>query len=490
MKSEKRPIITGLPSPENSHPNAIFADQTLIEFLGEGLGVREIRSASVHSNLHLPRSRAFVRLADRCKTVAPHPHPLSPRIRSTVDLEANPLGPNSRGEGSQVFVVQTTCVDTKGSVMPKSHSSRRRRQPSNIGLAFRALLVFSLLAIPAPTFAQTQTPDAFESMMLTAKAFRAATEKVQPSLVTIESYGGVAAVQGRIGGIRKQGEGNTTGIVISPDGYIVTSTFNFIQKPPVITVVTSDGKRHTAKIMGQDNIRKICLLKIEGVSDLKVPEMVAEKEVTIGQWAVSIGVGYGDMSPAVSMGIISAKNRIGGKAVQTDANISPANYGGPLVDIKGRMIGICVPMDPQSQSVGAGVQWYDSGIGFAIPISADSPVIKRLKEEGVEVTPPFLGIKLMAVPEREGLWIEEVVRDSPADKAGIRREDCVREIDGEKVSDMLKLRRILNRFESGQEIELTIWFEENKKVEKRTLLLGTPPKPKDGPPTLEPPKIK
>ena len=353
----------------------------------------------------------------------------------------------------------------------------------------RLLLVILVLAVPVKA-QQTQTPDAFETMMLTAKAFRAASEKIQPSLVTIESYGGVAAVQGKIGGIRKQGEGNTTGIVISPDGYIVTSTFNFIQKPPVITVVTNDGQRHTARLMGRDKIRKICLLKIDGVSDLQVPEIVAPKDVAVGQWAVSIGVGYGDMSPAVSTGIISAKNRIGGKAIQTDANISPANYGGPLVDIKGRMIGLCVPMDPQSQAAGAGVQWYDSGIGFAIPLSLDSPVIERLKVEGAEVIPPWLGLKLMAVPEREGLWVEEVVRDSPADKAGIRREDCIRKIDGEEVFDMLKLRQVLSRFEGGQAVELTVWFEEEDKVETRKILLGTPPKPKDGPPTLEPPKIK
>ena len=371
-------------------------------------------------------------------------------------------------------------------------------------LAFLALLTSALIAFPTSVTAQTETastqtetastptktPDAFESMMLTAKAFRAATEKIRPSLVTIESYGGVAAVQGKIGGIRKQGEGNTTGVVISPDGYVVTRTFNFIQKPPVITVVTSDGERHTAKLMGRDNIRKICLLKINGVSDLKVPAFVDEKEISVGQWAVSIGVGYGDLSPAVSTGIVSAKNRIGGKAVQTDANISPANYGGPLVDIKGRMIGLCVPMDPQSQAVGAGVQWYDSGIGFAIPVIPDSAVIERLKKEGAEVKPPFLGLKLMPVPGREGLWIEEVVRDSPADKAGIQREDFLREIDGEKATDMLKLRQVLNRFESGQEVEVKIWFEEKNKVEARTILLDTPPKPKDGPPTLEPPKIK
>ena len=350
-------------------------------------------------------------------------------------------------------------------------------------------LVFAFVTSPANGQAKSGS-DAFRAMMLTSKAFRAATEKIQPSLVTIESFGGVSAVQGRIGGIRKQGEGNTTGVVISEDGYIVTSTFNFIQKPPIITVVTSDGVRHTARLMGRDDIRKICLLKVDDVSGLKVPDMVDKEDVRVGQWSVSIGVGYGDMSPAVSMGIVSATNRIGGRAIQTDANISPANYGGPLVDIKGRMIGVCVPMDPRSQAVGAGVQWYDSGIGFAIPVDPGGDVIGRLKNEGVRITPPFLGLKLMPVPGKKGLWIEEVVRDSAADKAGIRREDYIREIDGEEVSDMLKLRQILYRFESGQEVEVKVWFEEEDKVESRTLNLGSPPPPKDGPPSLEPPEIK
>lgn len=355
------------------------------------------------------------------------------------------------------------------------------------------LAMFSVLCgvTTSPLLGQSRSDnDAFRTMMLTSKAFRAAAEKIQPSLVTIESFGGVSAVQGKIGGIRKQGEGNTTGIVISEDGYIVTSTFNFIQKPPIITVVTSDGVRHTARLMGRDDIRKICLLKIDDVAGLKVPEMLDEKEVRVGQWSVSVGVGYGDMSPAVSMGIISAINRIGGRAIQTDANISPANYGGPLVDIKGRVIGICVPMDPRSQAVGAGVQWYDSGIGFAIPVDPESDLIERLKDENTKISPPFLGLKLMPVPGKKGLWIEEVVRGSAADEAGIQREDFIREMDGEEVSDMLKLRSILNRYESGQEVEVKVWFEEKDKVESRTILLGSPPAPKEGPPPIDPPEIK
>lgn len=351
--------------------------------------------------------------------------------------------------------------------------------------------VTCVLSLAFNAFAQedSETADAIETMMLTSKAFRAAAARIEPSLVTIEAYGGVASVQGKIGGIKRQGEGNTTGVVVSADGYIVTSTFNFIQKPPVITVVTSDSQRHSARLMGQDKIRKICLLKIDGVDDLPIPEIADPKEFTVGQWAISVGLGYGDTSPALSTGVISAKNRIGGKAIQTDANISPANYGGPLIDIHGRMLGICVPMDPQSQAVGAGVQWYDSGIGFAVPIDFDSPVIERLKKEGVEITPPFLGMKMIAVAGREGLWVEVVVPDSPADKAGIRREDFIREINREEVADVLALRRILNQFEAGEEVELTVWFEETETVEKRTLILATPPKPQTDLPVLDPPKV-
>jgi len=222
------------------------------------------------------------------------------------------------------------------------------------------ILVFMFSVSPTVRLAQGQSA---ETMQATAKAFRIAEAKTEPLLVTIESYGGVGTKQGKIGGIRKQGEGNTTGVLIGSEGYIITSTFNFVTEPLIITVVTSDGVRRVARMMGRDDSRKICLLKIDDISDLPKfanPETAKLDELKVGQWALSMGVGYGDRSPAVSMGIISAKNRIGGRAVQTDANISPANYGGPLIDIQGRLIGICVPLNPQSSAVGAGVEWYET----------------------------------------------------------------------------------------------------------------------------------
>jgi len=331
--------------------------------------------------------------------------------------------------------------------------------------------------------------DHFRAMALTSKAFRQSSKSILPSLVTIESFGGVGAVQGRIGGIRKQGEGNTTGILVSKDGYILTSTFNFIQQPAVITVITSDGQRQLAKVMGRDDTRKLCLLKIEAVTELPVPEIVDLKDITVGQWVISLGVGYGDLSPAVSMGIISAKNRIGGRVIQTDANISPANYGGALIDIEGRLLGICVPMHPQSQAIAAGAEWYDSGIGFAVPMSGLEKLIERLKK-GERVRPAFLGIEAVANPTGDGLLIKKVLGYTVAYEHELEAEDLVMELNGKPTNDILTLRQILNKFEAGTEVEMTVKRKGEKKPETFKLTFGVPPKPKDEPEQLEPPKIR
>lgn len=322
---------------------------------------------------------------------------------------------------------------------------------------------------------EIQLPAEMQAMMLTAKAFRVAAKKIEPSVVSIESFGGVGTRQGRIGGIRGQGEGNTTGVIISRDGYVLTSTFNFIQQPPIVTITTNDGKKRVAKLLGRDDTRKVCLLKIEGVDDLPVPEMVPVKDVVVGQWAISVGVGYGDSSPAVSMGIISAKNRIGGRALQTDANISPANYGGPLVDVEGRMLGICVPMNPQSQAVGAGVEWYDSGIGFAVPVTDFQAIIERLKD-GAKISPGFIGIESTPNSKGDGLLVSKVVPESAAAISGLKKGDVVLSFNGNVVNDMLRLRQLINRFESGDEVEIIYLRDEKKTTAK--LKLGAPPAPK------------
>ena len=88
----------------------------------------------------------------------------------------------------------------------------------------------------------------------------------------------------------------------------------------------------------------------------------------VGQWAIAIGRTFAADQTNISVGVISALNRIWGKAIQTDAKVSPNNYGGALTDIRGRVYGVLAPLSPNNQNALAGTEWYDSGIGFAVPL--------------------------------------------------------------------------------------------------------------------------
>src|SRR5437764_12723956 len=126
-------------------------------------------------------------------------------------------------------------------------------QTMNRGMAMYLLSVAVFVGSAA---SQDTSNSAASGTLLAPKAFRAAAAKVQPSLVRIVGFGGIAATGN--GGYQAPGEGPTTGLIISSDGYIITSTFNFLRKPPVITVVMPDGQRHIAKLLGRDETRKIC----------------------------------------------------------------------------------------------------------------------------------------------------------------------------------------------------------------------------------------
>ncbi len=342
-------------------------------------------------------------------------------------------------------------------------------------------------ADPTGEASAADSGDALSGTRLATKAFRVAANKVRPSIVFIEAFGGVPAAQGRIGGIGRQGEGPTTGLIVSPDGYIVTSTFNFIQNPPIITVVFPDGQRRVAKLLGRDETRKICLLKVDGVEDMPVPEFVARNELRVGQWAISVGVGFGDTEPAISAGIISATSRIGGRAVQTDANTSPANYGGPLVDVEGRVIGICVPLSPGSQETGAGVEWYDSGISFAVPLH-DSPSLLTALKEGKTVRAGYLGIQPKpADDESGGVVVAKVMPKSAAEKAELKEGDRILTVDGEPIADGNQLRTIIARHVEGDTIKLLV-KRGDEELELEATLIAAPQRsaPAVAPPTPEP----
>ena len=134
---------------------------------------------------------------------------------------------------------------------------------------------------------------------------------------------------------------------------------------------------------------------------LPVPAGAPVTEIRVGQWAIAVGRVFDGDQTNLSVGIISAVNRVWGKAIQTDAKISPANYGGPLVDLEGRVLGVLVPMSPQETGEVAGVEWYDSGIGFAVPLANINRVPTRL-EKGEELHPGLLGISMCRRPVHNG----------------------------------------------------------------------------------------
>ncbi len=215
------------------------------------------------------------------------------------------------------------------------------------------------------------------------KAIKAAVRQIAPCVVQIETQGGTELVAvgrrmpGGPAGIRL-GTGPTTGLIVHADGYVISSAFNFANKPQAILVRLPGHKEaYVAEIIANDETRMLTLLKVVGVNGkLPVPLAVPKSEMKIGQTALAVGrtlVGQTEQMPSVSVGIISAVQRIFGKAIQTDAKVSPTNYGGPLIDLSGRVQGVLVPASPHSEGETAGFEWYDSGIGFAIPLGGHQP---------------------------------------------------------------------------------------------------------------------
>jgi serine protease Do len=340
----------------------------------------------------------------------------------------------------------------------------------------KRMTFLSLFVLAGPVAAQS--PDTLNEA--TELALRAAAVKVAPSVVLIETTGGTEMVGGRQQQIRK-GVGPTTGLIVGADGYVVSSAFNFANKPSgVFVTIPGRKERFVAKTIATDHTRMVTLLKIEAAG-LTVPAAAPKADVKIGQWAMALGralVPNVDMPPSVSVGVVSALNRIYGKAIQTDAKVSPVNYGGPLVDIDGRVLGVLVPASPRGEGDTAGVEWYDSGIGFAIPLEDVLAALPRLKD-GKDLGRGRLGI-MPKTPDLYGVppTVGTVAPESPAAKAGMQSGDVILEIDDIPVADYTKLQTVLGPKYEGDVV--SVKFRRGKqetKVEKLTLMgdLAAPP---------------
>jgi len=301
---------------------------------------------------------------------------------------------------------------------------------------------------------------------------REAAARVSPSVVTIETVGGTQPGGGgtTTGPAAPGGfilaDGPTTGLIHSSDGLIVTSTFNFLRNPTVITVVLADGRRLVGKLLACDEVCKLAMLKVKA-RDLPVPTWRPESEpLVVGESAIALGRGFGGPRCSMNVGIVSGLNRISGLALQTDAHLSPANFGGPLIDLDGRVLGICVPMGLGDAPI-AGVEWYDSGIGFAIPR-------RRVRESAADLAVGhnlrrgLIGVQLDS-RSRGTVRVIAVADPSPALRAGMLAGDEIIAVAGQETRDYPELRRAIRSRRAGEWIDVHI-RRNNQEMNLRVIL--------------------
>ncbi|WP_236696119.1 trypsin-like peptidase domain-containing protein [Rhodopirellula islandica] len=296
-----------------------------------------------------------------------------------------------------------------------------------------------------------QAPSSARYQNVLAKAVRGVALDALPAVVTIEVIGVMQAD----GEVRQ--DAPTSGVVIDEMGHVLTSSWVTGGDSASIIVNTPSGKRYPATVVAQDEHRDLVLLKVTSSDETWQPIEFPSTDQTIdkvGETMVAVAR-YGEANtPMVSTGILSAVGRLDGTAIQTDARISPAFYGGPLIDLKGRFRGIVIP------AVGEGgaedsTAWYDSGIAFAVPSSIIAEKLEQLRR-GDNIQQGLLGFVVAGSdPYAEGTELSVVRKRSPADKAGLKVGDQVQTIGGQKVTRRQEIKLALGQFDAGDDVEIT-----------------------------------
>jgi serine protease Do len=328
------------------------------------------------------------------------------------------------------------------------------------------LLAAPVLALPVMAEDAVEKQSREDDAAVEAAA-RAAADKVSPAIVEVETIGAMPekveepkedpnGPGGSAEGVLvkkgfKQAFGPSTGVAVGPE-LVITSSFAVKREPRHIFVTRSDGKSFVATILGKDEARMLVLLKVPG-ADLKPAKDCKRDDIKAGRFALAMGKGYGVEKPTVSQGIVSAVSRAQGRAIQTCAHVSPACYGGPLVSIDGEVMGVLVPLAGMGGQ--AGVELYDCGIGFAIPMDDVRAILPRL-EKGETLKPGFLGIQIDQGRTEDGVLIEVVQPESAAEKAGLKDGDLVIEVDGKTVKTQYDLLSGIGRHSAGDKITLTV----------------------------------
>ncbi|MEO0128789.1 MAG: DegQ family serine endoprotease [candidate division WOR-3 bacterium] len=268
-----------------------------------------------------------------------------------------------------------------------------------------------------------------------------------------------------------RGESKTTtlgsGFIISEDGYIVTNHHVIKNATNIIIRLTNkkEYKGNDVKIIGSDSRTDVALLKIETKEKFPYLNFGDSDKIKVGDWVMAVGNPF-NLEGTVTVGVISAKGRSHiplsegpdlQNFLQTDAAINPGNSGGPLLNLKGEVIGINTAITSTSGG--------NIGIGFAIPINLAKNIIEELKTKG-KVTRGYLGVYLEELTEDmknaldlkslDGVLVNEVIANSPADNAGIKEGDVIIEYDGQKVTDVQSFRIMVASTTPGKSVKLRL----------------------------------
>jgi S1-C subfamily serine protease len=290
--------------------------------------------------------------------------------------------------------------------------------------------------------------------------------KVGPAVVHVR----VRKKVSRRGPVPPGMEGSGSGVIITPDGYIVTNS-HVIEDAGNVEVDMADGTTYHAEAIGQDTATDIALLRISG-SGLPMASLGDSAKLRVGQLAVAVGNPLGFQS-TVTAGVISAlgrslRSRTGRlieNVIQTDAALNPGNSGGPLVDSRGYVIGI-----------NTAIIQYAQGICFAIPVNTMRWVVTQLIREG-KVVRGFLGISGQTVPlpvrvvryfqldHDSGVQVVDVAKGSPAHRTGLKEGDIIIELGGEKVTSVDDIHRRLTREAIGKTLGVALLRDWTKRVD-------------------------
>ncbi|MFC1612754.1 S1C family serine protease [Patescibacteria group bacterium] len=281
----------------------------------------------------------------------------------------------------------------------------------------------------------------------------------------------------------KQKVGGGTGFIISDDGLILTNKHVVSDDEAEYTVITNTGKEYEAKVLASDFLNDIAILKIEE-KGMPVVELGDSDSLQLGQTVIAIGNSLAEYSNTVTKGVVSGIGRkveagngrgaseVLEEAIQTDAAINPGNSGGPLSNLSGQVIGINTAVNMSGQL-----------IGFAIPINQAKRIIESVKKYG-KIIRPFLGVRYILlnkqIAKENNLDVDygaliirgmsqtdlAVIPGSPADKADLKENDIIIEINGQKIDSDHSLAKELSNYNPKDEIELKVLHKGNEKMVK------------------------